>query len=227
MGHRPPRRYADPPLVGGIGWWAGIALLAFVVAGILLVRPGEPSVVPVRERTLLPGSGVIGQQGPTGGNDAIRPLRLEIPRIEVATRLMRLGLTSDHELQVPPLSRAGTAGWYDRGPVPGAAGPAVLAGHVDSETGPAVFYSLSALHPGDTVTVDRRDRRTAVFSVDRVSVYAKRTFPTRAVYGRTRDAELRLITCGGSYDPDHGGYQSNVVVFAHLDRLKKTTSEER
>jgi sortase (surface protein transpeptidase) len=211
----------------GVGWWAGIALLAFVVAGVVLVRPGDPAVAPAHEQALLPGSGVIGQRGPSGTAHAVWPVRLEIPRIDVATRLMRLGLTADHELQVPPLSQAGTAGWYDRGPVPGQTGPAVLAGHVDSETGPAVFYGLSALHRGDTVAVERSDRRTAVFSVDRVAAFAKRTFPTRVVYGATHDAELRLITCGGSYDPARGGYQSNVVVFAHLDRLKRTPGEEQ
>lgn len=225
----PTTTYAGPAggRAHGVARWAGIVLLALVVAGVLHGRAGGHPVLAAHGRTLLPDSGVVGQRGPSRASYAVWPVRLEIPRIDVATRLLKLGLTPDRELEVPPLSQAGTAGWYDLGPVPGQTGPAVLAGHVDSETGPAVFYALSALHPGDEVTVDRSDHRTAVFSVDRVAAYAKKTFPTRAVYGRTPDAELRLITCGGTYDADHGGYQSNVVVFAHLDRLQKTHQGER
>ncbi|GAB4001762.1 class F sortase [Nocardioides ultimimeridianus] len=209
---------------GGVAGWAGVALLAFVLAGVVLLRPGHAVVA------ASPRPGPVTQRVAAAApapSRSVRPVRLDIPRIDVATPLIRLGLTADRELEVPPLSHAGVAGWYDLGPVPGDAGPAVLAGHVDSEDGPAVFYGLSALRPGDRLTVDRSDHRTAVFSVDRVTAFAKSRFPTRAVYGETHDAELRLITCGGTYDPTQGGYQSNVVVFAHLDRLMKTPREDR
>lgn len=209
---------------GGVAGWAGVAVLAFVLAGVVLLRPGHAG------GAAAPPSGAVSHRvaapapAPTA---SVRPVRLDIPRIDVAAPLIGLGLTADRELEVPPLSRARVAGWYDLGPVPGDAGPAVLAGHVDSDDGPAVFYGLSALRPGDRLTVDRSDHRTAVFSVDRVTAFAKSRFPTRAVYGETHDAELRLITCGGTYDPAQGGYQSNVVVFAHLDRLMKTPREGR
>ncbi|GAB2980178.1 class F sortase [Nocardioides montaniterrae] len=207
----------------GTGCWVGAVLLVLVVVAVLLDGRGGPAV-PTPPKDTAAQAGLAPR---AGAGPKVRPVRLAIPRIDVRTRLMGLGLTSERELEVPPLSQADTAGWYDLGPVPGQVGPAVLAGHVDSETGPAVFYALSALHRGDTVEVDRSDRRTAVFSVDRVAAYAKRTFPTRAVYGETRDAELRLITCGGTYERDNGGYQSNVVVFAHLDRLERTPREGR
>jgi sortase (surface protein transpeptidase) len=204
--------------------WAGFALLAFVLAGVVLMRPAHPGAAAARPEPAAPD--VAAASRPAAG-PAVHPVHLDIPRIEVATPLIRLGLTADRELEVPPLAHAGVAGWYDLGPVPGDPGPAVIAGHVDSEDGPAVFYALSALRPGDRLTVARSDHRTAVFSVDRVTAFAKSSFPTKAVYGDTPAPELRLITCGGTYDPARGGYQSNVVVFAHLDRLMHTPREDR
>ncbi|TCJ23180.1 class F sortase [Nocardioides jejuensis] len=148
-----------------------------------------------------------------------RPERLRIPSIDVDTRLMNLGLTATRELEVPPYSKAQVAGWYDRSPVPGEVGPSILAGHVDTKTGPAVFYRLRDLHEGDRVAIDRTDGRTASFEVDRVDLVTKSAFPTKRVYGATADPELRLITCGGTFDDDTGHYLSNVVVYAHLVRL--------
>ena len=108
-------------------------------------------------------------------------------------------------------------GFYTLGPTPGQFGPAVIAGHVDSHRGPAVFYRLGALKAGATVSVGRRDGTTARFVVDKVAAYPKAQFPTTAVYGNTTSrAELRLITCGGSFDDRSGHYVDNVVAFAHL-----------
>lgn len=142
------------------------------------------------------------------------PVGVTIPRIGVqATRFVGLGLADNGEIEVP--RNADTPGWFTPGPSPGQLGPAVIAGHVDSPTGPAVFYRLSELQPGDLVEVDRRDGSKATFSVDRVVSFKKADFPTRAVYGTTPRAELRLITCGGQYDKQTG-YLRNTVVFAHL-----------
>jgi len=126
---------------------------------------------------------------------------------------MGLGLAQDGEIEVP--QNADIPGWFTPGPSPGQLGPAVIAGHVDSTTGPAVFYRLSELRPGDHIKVARRDGSIARFTVDRVTNFSKAAFPTRAVYGPTRRSELRLITCGGQYD-DQDGYLANTVVFAHL-----------
>ena len=114
-----------------------------------------------------------------------------------------------------PASTA-VAGWYTGGPRPGAAGAAVIAGHVDSRTGPGIFFWLRSLHPGDRVYVGRADGTMAVFTVTSVRMYAKDQFPTAAVYGAVPDAELRLITCGGVFDRSLGSYLSNVVVFARV-----------
>jgi sortase (surface protein transpeptidase) len=74
------------------------------------------------------------------------------------------------------------AGWYTGSPRPGAIGPAVIVGHVDSLTGPGVFYRLSELRPGDRVYVLRADGTTTEFRVTAVQIYLKDSFPTEAVY---------------------------------------------
>jgi Sortase domain len=140
------------------------------------------------------------------------PVALTIPAIGVRTSLIHLGLTAAGELQVPPSTAV--AGWYTGGPRPGAIGPAVIAGHIDSHVGPGVFFHLSQLRPGDQVYVRRADGTLAVFRVTAVTSYAKDRFPTLAVYGPTPDAELRLITCGGAFDPRLRAYLSNTVVYA-------------
>lgn len=148
---------------------------------------------------------------------ASAPTRVRIPAIGVDAPLMRLGLLPDETLASPPEGESNLAGWYAAGTTPGAAGTAVVAGHVDTDSGPAVFYSLGALKKGHTVEVARTDGRTAVFTVDAVEVYAKTDFPSGKVYGTSgRRAELRLITCGGGFSQEEGVYMGNVVVYAHL-----------
>jgi sortase (surface protein transpeptidase) len=143
-------------------------------------------------------------------------VRLDIPSIGVHTsRFVDLGQAADGSIEVPTDFAA--TGFYTLGPTPGQFGPAVLAGHVDSHRGPAVFYRLGALRPGATVAVGRRDGTTATFVVDKVAAYPKARFPTAEVYGNTTNrAELRLITCGGSFDDRSGHYVDNVIAFAHL-----------
>ena len=128
------------------------------------------------------------------------------------TRLITLGLTAGGTIQVP--STTSVAGWYTRSPRPGAVGPAIILGHIDSYRGPGVFFRLAGLRPGDPIYVRRSDGSTVEFRVTAVKSYLKDHFPTEAVYGPTPDAELRLITCGGAFDPATGHYLSNIVVFA-------------
>jgi LPXTG-site transpeptidase (sortase) family protein len=142
------------------------------------------------------------------------PVSLTIPAIGVRTKLVHLGRNSNGTLQVP--ASTAVAGWYTGSPRPGATGAAVIAGHVDSRTAVGVFYWLRTLRPGDRVYVKRADGTLAVFTVTSVRTYAKDQFPTAAVYGPVPDAELRLITCGGTFDWSTGHYLSNVVVFARL-----------
>lgn len=145
------------------------------------------------------------------------PVHVDIPAIGVHARVIPLGQNPDGSVAVPPLSKPTQTSWYDRGPAPGQAGPAALFGHVDSAwTGPAVFYRLGDLRPGESVGVTRADHAIAVFRVYSVALYPKDAFPTRRVYGFTADPELRLITCGGPFDPSTGSYLDNTVVFARL-----------
>jgi sortase (surface protein transpeptidase) len=143
-----------------------------------------------------------------------RPVWLTIPAIGVRAPIINLGLNRDGTLQVPGSTTV--AGWYTGSPSPGAAGSAVIAGHVDSRSGPGVFFWLRAVRPGERIYVRRADGTLAVFTVTAVQTYAKDAFPTAAVYGPVPDAELRLITCGGTFDYSTGSYLSNVVVFARL-----------
>ena len=110
----------------------------------------------------------------------------------------------------------GLAGWFTGGPLPGADGPAVIAGHVDSKTGPAVFYRLGDLRRGDTLRVQRADGAWLAFEVTGSARYAKAAFPTEAVFGPVPGPVLRLVTCGGPFDQASGHYLDNLVVTAIL-----------
>ncbi|MFI7494140.1 class F sortase [Kocuria sp. M4R2S49] len=144
------------------------------------------------------------------------PVSVRIPAVGASSELLHLGLRPDGSLEVPPTHPGAPASWYTASPTPGERGPAVLLGHVNAtDGGPGVFAGLRGLAPGDTVEIAREDGSTAVFVVDRGEQYAKDAFPTRAVYGDTAGAELRLITCDG-YDPATGLFDDNYVVYATL-----------
>jgi sortase (surface protein transpeptidase) len=146
--------------------------------------------------------------------DVEAPIALAIPAIDVRTPLIELGLEPDRTVEVPedPL----LAGWYTGSPRPGAIGPATIVGHVDSSDGAGIFHRLHELQPGALIGVQRADRTVARFRVDRVERHPKDDFPSARVYGDTPAPELRIITCGGSFDRRARSYSDNVVVFARL-----------
>jgi Sortase domain len=209
---RAPRRLAAVAALGvgllavGVGA-AGLATSALspVHAAPLPARP-VPIPAPT-ERTALPATLATGPQ-------AARPTWLSIPSLAIRTKLIHLGVNRDGTLQVP--SSTTVAGWYTGSPRPGTIGSAIIAGHVDSRTGPGIFFWLRTLHRGDRIYVGRADGTMAVFTVTKIRKFAKDKFPTAAVYGPVPDAELRVITCGGIFDRSRGSYLSNVVVFARL-----------
>jgi hypothetical protein len=145
---------------------------------------------------------------------AAEPISISIPRLHVGSRTIRLGMDDHGAMQVPV--DPATAGWYRLGPTPGELGPAVIAGHVTWNQVPGVFYRLAELRRGDLVKVAREDDRVAVFEVTHVARFDKSEFPTRAVFGGTDHAGLRLITCGGQLDRSSHRYRENVVAFATL-----------
>jgi LPXTG-site transpeptidase (sortase) family protein len=117
-------------------------------------------------------------------------------------------------MEVPKTAR--TAGWYRGAPTPGERGPAVVTAHVDWLQEKGVFHDLGRVRPGDVVTVDRADGIATVFRVTRTEQYPKSRFPSQEVYGDTDGAELRLITCGGSFDQAARSYRDNLVVYARM-----------
>jgi len=146
------------------------------------------------------------------------PVHLSVPAVGISSPLIELGLNPDGSVEVPSLDDPDSKpGWYRNSPTPGAVGPAIILGHIDSrQFGPGVFYSLQDLQAGDTVEVTRADGTVAIFSVDDVRTVPKSDFPTLQVYGNLDHAGLRLITCGGEFDPNARSYESNVIAFASL-----------
>jgi sortase (surface protein transpeptidase) len=144
------------------------------------------------------------------------PVRIEIPALAVNAPIMRLGRNSDGTVQVPPLGNHHLAGWYEGSVTPGQAGSSVVLGHVDSYSGPSVFFSIKNLLRGDVIDVARADGTVASFAVDGVQKVAKVLFPASAVYGNVPYPSLRLVTCGGPFDAGQGQYLDNIVVYAHL-----------
>lgn len=146
------------------------------------------------------------------------PVELRISSIGATSSLVPLGLNADQTISVPPVSRPMQASWYKFGPPPGAAGPAVVLGHVNGNGQPGIFARLHETKPGDEVTVSRADGSTAIFTITRLEQLSKDGFPTEAIYGDLpgNTSELRLITCGGSFDPAARSYRDNIIAFATL-----------
>jgi sortase (surface protein transpeptidase) len=142
------------------------------------------------------------------------PERIVIPAIGVSAPVISLGLNPDRTLEVP--EDYGDTGWFRGGPEPGERGAAVIVGHVDSKDGPAVFYRLRAVEPGDLIKIVLEDGSTLRFVAHSMMAVPKDDFPTQLVYAKTRTPTLRLITCGGEFDESTGHYLDNYIVFARI-----------
>jgi len=142
------------------------------------------------------------------------PLRLRIPAIGLSVSLSTLGLNRDGTVQVP--TKFQEPGWFRLGPSPGQVGSAVILGHVDDYTGPAVFFRLGSLRAGDKVDVSLTDGAVAHFVVKTMATYSKSNFPAQKVYGSHGYSGLQLVTCGGQFDRRTGHYLSNVVAYTSL-----------
>ncbi|MDM4720402.1 class F sortase [Micromonospora sp. WMMA1363] len=202
----PSRNPGVPVLVIG-------TLMVLIIAMLAVERVTGTSVLPDRftaglrpppkEFPVLPAS---------------RPVAIQIDTIDVAAPVHTVGLASDGTIAAPDAARAEEAGWYDQGPTPGQYGPAVIVGHVDTSTGPAIFHGLRSLRAGDRVEVARSDGTVAVFEVNSVERFDKQRFPADQVFGDFSRPNLRLVTCGGRWVGGETGYADNVVVFASLVR---------
>ncbi|MER5544157.1 class F sortase [Streptomyces sp. NPDC001118] len=145
------------------------------------------------------------------------PTRLLIPKISVDAPFTTLAMDASGTLKPPPAGDTNLVGWYSEGVSPGEIGTAIIAGHLDTTTSPAVFANLDDLTAGDEFTVQRADGRDADFVVDDAETYAKDNFPSNRVFGDAQRAEVRLITCAGPYDKAAKDYTNNLVVYAHLE----------
>ncbi len=212
---RPTRLPRGPflPAVVPLGWAlaAGAVLL---ISGVHGEEPPRPPAARVFSASAAPAPPAVRPL------PRAEPVRLRIAAIGVDAPMTRVGLDAAGALRTPPPDEPGLAGWYGDGTAPGAAGTAIVAGHVDTPAGdPGVFYDLGALTEGATVEISRADRRTAVFTVRAVELYDKKRFPSEKVYGGSGRPELRLITCGGGYT-EGSGYLGNVVVYATLTAVR-------
>ncbi|WP_245252554.1 class F sortase [Streptomyces sp. KCTC 0041BP] len=166
-------------------------------------------------RPASPGAGAQSGSAPAKGTlTRSEPQKISIPSLGLSSSLETLRQNTDGTMQTP--KDPGLAGWYEPGPTPGSQGPAIIAGHVTWNGAAAVFQKLKTMKAGDTIKVTRQDNKTATFTVDRVAEYPKAEFPTLEVYKNLDYAGLRLVTCGGDFDPKKHYYDSNVVVFARM-----------
>lgn len=199
---------------------------AFVAIGVYASGDADapPTAAAQDPARVPPPPSAASTDPPTAdANSNPSPVGLTIPAIKVASSVIRLGLNKDKTVEVP--KDPDDAGWYRKGPIPGQNGSSVILGHVDSKTGPAVFYRLKNLDPGDQIAVELSDDTVAHYRVARVARYANRDFPAEKVYAGSPDIPaLNLVTCGGKYDRDAGGYQSNVVVYAKYVRATQSTT---
>ena len=220
----PQDGYAPPPATGvdPRARAAGVAGALLLVVGLSLVGVA----VAAQRHAPQPATAAAGTTGPSyvPGRPLSRsaPVRVDIPAIGVHSRLLHLGINADGTIQVPSVeTSASLAAWYKYSAAPGQIGTSVIEGHVDDRRGPAVFFRLGALRPGDAIEVRLADGVTAVFHVTGVREFGKARFPADIVYRPARYPALRLITCGGAFDYATGHYLSSTVVFASLASARR------
>lgn len=193
---------------------AFLLLLGSSVAGLVLAAQRHAP------RPTAAQTGTLGGAATASGLvlPASPPVSIAIPSIGMAAPVNRAGRDGHGAVEVPPPDDGAVTdepAWYTGSPAPGQAGASVILGHVDSARyGPADFFALGALQPGDEIDVTRRDGTTAVFTVDGVRSYLPSAFPERAVFGAVRDAALRLVTCGRRFGA--ASHRRSIVVYASL-----------
>ncbi|MET9498876.1 class F sortase [Streptomyces sp. NPDC006552] len=160
---------------------------------------------------------------------AAKPQRIDIGALHIRAPVVARGLDGGGAIDPPPYDQEGVVGWYGAGARPGESGTALFVGHVDTESRPAVFYHLSEATSGDKVRVVRDDGSVVEFTVEDVQVFSRKTFDPHKVYGQHRAgrAELRLITCGGTFDKTSRTYTANVVVSAYLTGVDEAPGRGR
>lgn len=199
-----------PALLGLASLASGLLLLVGLAGVLLSSRTVDVDKTPAAWQLRQPAPGIASSA--LDGERVPPPVRIAIPAIGVSAPVVPLGLDRAGALEVP--RDFAETGWWTGGARPGELGPAVIAGHVDSRTGPAVFFRLGELRRGAAIIVERADGSRVDFRVERSGRYPKTAFPTAEVYGPTAAPALRLITCSGAFDSATGHYLDNTVVYA-------------
>ncbi|MER6841012.1 class F sortase [Streptomyces platensis] len=206
---------ASRPIGRGLLWSAG----AFLLGSLLVYNSVDTSADPKPQSHSAVAANPHSSASPAVPDLALprsAPKRVSIPQIAVDAPFTQLTIGPTGQLNAPPAGDKNLVGWYKDGAAPGERGSAIIAGHVDTKTGPAVFLQLESLKPGATINITREDGIIASFKVDSVETFNKARFPNERVYSDAPTAQLRVITCGGAYDRKVKDYVDNVVVFAHL-----------
>lgn len=147
---------------------------------------------------------------------AVTPAQIQIPKIDVDTAIEQVGVLENGQMGVP--EDENQVGWFEPGVKPGRKGNAVVAGHVDSKTGPAIFYRLDQLTKGDEVLIIDEAGNTLRFRVSKTKRYDTKTAPIEEIFGATSNRSLNLITCSGTFGDE--GYDERFVVYTELADTK-------
>lgn len=180
----------------------------------LTATPSVANMPPTTVNATSPVPTVAGPQ-PTGYGPLLIPIRLQIPKIKVNAAVETVGLEPDGTMGTP--NNFEDVGWYGYGPIPGNSGTSVIAGHVDSVHGPAVFWYLKNLVPGDLIKITFVGGATRSFVVDGNGAYETDAAPIPTIFSWSGPPRLTLITCGGVFDRTVHAYNLRVIVYAHLE----------
>lgn len=142
------------------------------------------------------------------------PVRLQIDSIDVDAPFEYVGVTDEGDMDVP--QEWDNVAWYEPGTVPGDPGNAVVAGHYDSDTGPAVFIDLNEVAAGDEIRIITEDDEELIFEITQVELVHVDDADTSKIFGGTDERNLNLITCEGAWDPDAGMYDERLIVYSTL-----------
>lgn len=144
-----------------------------------------------------------------------KPARLVIDKIGVDAAIEQVGLTADGNLDAPNNNEG--VGWYEKSALLGESRFSLLLdGHFGARENPAVFYRLSELRIGDTLTVEGVHGAQAHYAVvETENIKLEEVDMKKAFYPyRPGVQSMTIITCDGDYDPQRNTYDNRLIVYA-------------
>jgi sortase (surface protein transpeptidase) len=193
------------------------------ISSLLPTYTPWPKATSTGTRTGVPTAGPTATPQPTSTEDPLKtagnPVRLRIPAIGVDAPVELVGMTPDRAMDVP--KGVWNAGWYYHSVRPGEVGNSVITGHLDSRVGPAVFYNLVDVAPGDEIAVEYANGLQLTFVATALERYpvgywdAARIADVNVRDGRPH---LNLITCGGDWNQTT--YTHRDVVYSVLKQVR-------